>query len=93
MIRNALQYTTVARILLYTHADQLDLTRRDNPHLTLGLGVHYCLGAPLARLEMQVALEVLLRRLPTLAIAIPTDRVQYQRGFVIRGLTALRVVW
>ena len=77
----------------FAHADQLDLTRADNPHLTFGLGTHYCLGAPLARLELQVALETLLRRLPTLRLAIPEQEVQYHDGFVIRGLSALPVLW
>ena len=74
-------------------ADHLDVTRSDNPHLTFGLGTHYCLGAPLARLELQVALETLLRRLPTLQLAIPDQHVQYNGGFVIRGLSALPVLW
>lgn len=77
----------------FAHADQLDITRRDNPHLTFGLGTHYCLGAPLARLEMQVALEVLLRRLPTLQLAIAEQTVDYHSGFVIRGIKALPVEW
>jgi unspecific monooxygenase len=74
-------------------ADHLDVTRSDNPHLTFGLGTHYCLGAPLARLELQVALETLLRRLPTLQLAIPPHQVNYNDGFVIRGLSALPVLW
>lgn len=77
----------------FAHADQLDVTRHDNPHLTFGLGTHYCLGAPLARLELQVALELLLRRLPTLRLAIPEQAVTYHSGFVIRGLNALPVEW
>lgn len=77
----------------FPQADQLDVTRSDNPHLTFGLGTHYCLGAPLARLEMQIALETLLRRLPSLRLAISPDAVQYNAGFVIRGLTALPVLW
>ena len=77
----------------FSQADRLEVTRSDNPPLTFGLGTHYCLGAPLARLEMQVALETLLRRLPTLQLAISPDAVQYNAGFVIRGLTALPVLW
>ncbi len=77
----------------FPQADRLDVSRSDNPHLTFGLGTHYCLGAPLARLEMQIALETLLRRLPTLRLAISPEAVQYNAGFVIRGLTALPVLW
>lgn len=77
----------------FAQAEQLDVTRTDNPHLTFGLGTHYCLGAPLARLEMQIALATLLRRLPRLQLAIPADQVQYNDGFVIRGLRQLPVLW
>jgi unspecific monooxygenase len=67
-----------------------DITRSDNPHLTFGLGIHYCVGAPLARLEMQVAVQTLLERLPDLRLA--DDAVlEYRPTYVIRGLKALLV--
>ena len=69
--------------------DGLDLTRKDNPHLTFGLGIHYCIGAPLARLELQVALATLLRRLPEIRVA--KEPVEYTGGFVIRGHKAMPV--
>ena len=69
--------------------DSLDLTRKDNPHLTFGLGIHYCIGAPLARLELQIALATLLRRLP--AIRVVNEPVEYMGGFVIRGHKAMPV--
>jgi cytochrome P450 len=72
----------------FSSPDRLVLDRRENPHLTFGLGTHYCIGAPLARLEMGVALHALLRRFPRLSLeSEPT----YGPGFVIRGLTSLRV--
>ncbi len=77
----------------FVHADNLDVRRVDNPHLTFGLGIHLCLGAPLARLEMQIALETLLRRLPGLHLAISEQKVEYNAGFVIRGLKSLPVAW
>ncbi len=77
----------------FGNADQLDVTREDNPHLTFGLGTHYCLGAPLARLELQVALATLLRRLPGIRLAVADEAVRYQSGFVIRGVQGLPVVW
>lgn len=69
--------------------DGLDLTRKDNPHLTFGLGIHYCIGAPLARLELQVAFATLLRRLPE--IRVVKEPVEYTGGFIIRGHKAMPV--
>lgn len=68
--------------------DRLDVTRKDNPHLTFGLGIHYCIGAPLARLEMQVAFHTLLRRFPKIRVTI--DQPDYS-GFVLRGIRHLPV--
>lgn len=68
--------------------DTLDLTRTPNPHLAFGKGAHYCLGAPLARLEAQIALPTLLRRAPRLRLAAPA---QWRGGAIVRGLRALPV--
>jgi len=75
----------------FAEPDRLDLTRDPNPHLTFGLGGHFCLGAPLARLEMQVALHGLARRFPALRLAEPNADPVYRPGFVIRGLAKLPV--
>jgi unspecific monooxygenase len=75
----------------FEQADELVLTRKDNPHLTFGLGIHYCLGASLARIEMQVAFQTLLRRFPNIRLAIDDDKVEYNAGFVIRGIKSLPV--
>ncbi|HEX3788507.1 MAG TPA: cytochrome P450 [Pseudonocardiaceae bacterium] len=78
---------------VFTDPDRLDVTRyhdRANPaprHLAFSLGVHYCLGAPLALLEMEVLLEVLLRRVSTLEPL--TDRPPYKPNLIVRGLSAL----
>ena len=69
--------------------DRLDLGRVDNRHIAFGFGIHFCLGAPLARLEGQVALGTLARRLPALALA--TDTVEWRESQVLRGLKALPV--
>lgn len=69
--------------------DNLDLRREENPHLTFGLGIHYCIGAPLARVELQISFETLLRRLPE--IRISKEPVEYTGGFVIRGHKAMPV--
>ncbi|MFC8956029.1 cytochrome P450 [Streptomyces sp. NPDC057101] len=69
-------------------ADTLDLTRTDNPHVTFGAGIHYCLGAPLARLELTAVFAELLRQAPTLRLAAePT----WKPGYVIRGFEELLV--
>ncbi|MFD7237832.1 cytochrome P450 [Streptomyces syringium] len=68
--------------------DRLDVTRADNPHLSLGAGIHYCLGAPLARLELITSFGELLRRSPRLRL---TAEPEWKPGFVIRGLRELLV--
>lgn len=74
----------------FEHPDQFDITRQHNPHLSFGAGIHYCLGAPLARVELQVAVEVLLRRFPDMSLA--DADVSYHPTFVFRGLTELPMV-
>lgn len=69
-------------------ADTLDLTRADNPHITFGAGIHYCLGAPLARLELTAVFGELLRRAPGLRLAAEPVR---KPGYVIRGFEELLV--
>ncbi|MFE9556337.1 cytochrome P450 [Streptomyces sp. NPDC006703] len=67
----------------------LDLARADNPHISFGAGIHYCLGAPLARLELQASFGELLKKAPRLRLAAEPE---WQSGFVIRGLRELQVV-
>ncbi|MEV4936422.1 cytochrome P450 [Streptomyces zaomyceticus] len=69
-------------------AGTLDLTRADNPHITFGAGIHYCLGAPLARLELTAVFGELLRRAPGLRLAAEPVR---KPGYVIRGFEELLV--
>jgi cytochrome P450 PksS len=71
--------------------DMVDITREPNRHLAFGLGIHYCLGAPLARLEAQIAFETLLRRVPALRLAVSADALRWRRGLVLRGLESLTV--
>src|SRR6266853_1143943 len=75
----------------FEHADRLELGREPNPHVAFGQGVHYCLGAPLARLEGQIAISTLVRRMPDLKLAIPPHGLRWRRGLVLRGLDALPV--
>lgn len=73
--------------------DSLDLGRRDNQHLGYGHGIHYCLGAPLARLEGQTALATLLTRLPDLRLDAEPDELRWRGGLIMRGLRALPVTF
>ncbi|WP_299540479.1 cytochrome P450 [uncultured Streptomyces sp.] len=75
----------------FTDPDTLDLSRRDNQHLGYGHGIHYCLGAPLARLEGQTALTTLLRRLPDLRLAAEATDLRWRGGLIMRGLRTLPV--
>jgi len=73
----------------FEDAEHFDITRTPNGHLGLGLGIHHCLGGPLARMETEVALGTLLRRAPRLALA--TDEVTYRANVILRGVEALPV--
>ncbi|WFB09073.1 cytochrome P450 [Streptomyces sp. LX-29] len=75
----------------FRHPDTLDLSRGDNQHLGYGHGIHYCLGAPLARLEAQTALATLLRRLPDLRLAAEESDLRWRGGLIMRGLRTLPV--
>lgn len=73
--------------------DVLDIRRGAPGHLAFGHGVHHCLGAPLARMELRIALPALLRRFPTLALAEPFEDVQFRSFHFIYGLRSLLVGW
>jgi len=72
---------------VFPDPDHFDITRDPNPHLAFARGPHFCLGAPLARLEMEVVLERLFRRLPTLRIT--TEEVKWQPVIITRSLDSL----
>ena len=77
----------------YAEPDRLDLTRDDTRHLAFGRGSHYCLGAPLARLEAEIALETLFRRLPELRLAVHRDQLEWRPTPGFRRVVALPVAW
>lgn len=71
--------------------DTLDLGREPNRHLSFGMGIHYCLGAPLARLEGQIALQTLVNRFPKLRLAAPAQSLKWRTGVLMRGPQRLPV--
>jgi cytochrome P450 PksS len=75
----------------FDHPDELDLARQNNRHVAFGLGSHFCLGAPLARLEGQIAINTLLRRMPNLRLAVPANSLLWRSTPVLRGLESLPV--
>jgi len=77
----------------FKDGDRLDLGREPNPHVAFGFGIHYCLGAALARLEGQIAIATLLQRNPNLKLAIPSNTLRWRRGLVLRGLECLPVTF
>jgi cytochrome P450 len=72
---------------VFERADELNLKRTPNPHVSFGAGIHYCLGAELARLEGQIAISTIVRRFPKMALA--GSEVEWRRAPVLRGLEAL----
>jgi cytochrome P450 len=78
---------------VFSEPDQFDVTRRDNHHLAFGKGIHYCIGAPLARLEGLVALNTILRRLPRIRLQCDLAELVWRPGSLIIGLSRLPVVF
>jgi cytochrome P450 PksS len=93
--RGAMVYAVIASAnrdeRQFLNPDTVDITREPNRHLAFGLGIHYCLGAPLARLEGQIAIDALLRRVSGLRLAVVPEALRWRRGLVLRGLESLPV--
>ncbi|MFE6740295.1 cytochrome P450 family protein [Streptomyces tubercidicus] len=77
----------------FPDADALHFDRTPNPHLAFGHGIHFCPGATLARIELQVALGTLLRRLPELRFAVPEDELEWTPAVLARGVVRLPVTY
>lgn len=77
---------------VFADPERFDATRTPNPHLTFGHGTHFCLGAHLARMELQVAIATFLRRLPDARLAVAPEDVPWRPGSTVWGLAALPVM-
>ncbi len=75
----------------YPVADQFNIHREDKTHLALGHGLHYCLGASLARMEVQISLSTLLSRFPSLSLSVPQEQLQWRSSFRSHALKALPI--
>ena len=78
---------------VFEDPDTLDLTRKHNPHISFGHGIHHCLGMQLGRMEMQIALDGLVRRFPDLRLAVPADTLPWHVGEINHTLPSLPVAW
>ena len=78
---------------VFPHPEVFDVTREPNPHLTFGHGAHYCIGAPLARIELQALFGTLFRRFPTLRLAMPVEQLRPRSHLLTGGLAELPVAW
>jgi cytochrome P450 len=78
---------------VFAEPDALDVGRASNPHVAFGHGVHYCIGAPLARLELQIALTRLLERFPGLRLAVEEHEIPWRADLAMATLVELPVAW
>jgi len=78
---------------LFDKPNELDVAKGDKRHLSFGMGIHYCLGAPLARLEGVIALQTLFHRIPNIHLAVPESELKWRSGVLFRGLEQLPLAW
>ncbi|MQA86384.1 MAG: cytochrome P450 [Streptosporangiales bacterium] len=78
---------------VFAGPDRFDVTRPPSPHVTFGHGPHYCIGAPLARIELQAVFGRLFQRFPTMRLAVPLERVKVRNDLLTGGLDELPVTW
>jgi cytochrome P450 len=78
---------------VFPDPDRVDIARSSAAHLTFGHGARYCIGAPLARIELQTVFSLLIRRFPTLRLAVPMEELTVRRDVLTGGLTQLPVWW
>jgi len=79
---------------VFENPDTFDITRDPNPHVAFGHGIHYCLGAPLARMEGSIAINALLERYPGIQLnAAAVDDLEWNSSLLIHGLKKLPVTY
>jgi cytochrome P450 len=78
---------------VFASPGRFDVARQGHAHLSFGHGAHYCLGAPLARIELQTVFSQLVARFPTMRLAVPVERLPVRSGTLTGGLTKLPVEW
>jgi cytochrome P450 PksS len=78
---------------IFENADEIDITREPNKHLSFGQGIHFCVGAPLARLEAQIAINTLLLRMPDLHLRVDIGSLRWRPSMLLRGLEGLPVAF
>jgi cytochrome P450 len=78
---------------IFENPNALDITREPNRHLSFGQGIHFCLGAPLARMEAQIAVNTLLSRMPDLRLKVSPDSLRWRPSMILRGLDSLPVLF
>ncbi len=78
---------------IFSRPDELDFSRSPNPHVAFGYGPHHCIGANLARMELQVALGTILSGLPGIQIAVPESSLTWHDSTIMRGLVAFPITW
>ena len=76
---------------VFERPDELNLAREPNKHISFGQGIHFCLGAPLARMESQIAINTLLERKPQLQLKVAPESLRWRPSMLLRGLQALPV--
>ncbi len=77
----------------FSQPEELDIARSLEKHLAFGQGIHFCLGAPLARLEGNIAFTTLLRRMPDLHLSIPREEIVWNASMILRGISKLPVAF
>lgn len=78
---------------IFENPDMFDITRETNPHIAFGHGIHFCLGAPLARMEGIIAINALLDRVPHIALANDVESLEWNESLLLHGMKALPVTW